>query len=306
MRRDVRLLGDILGEVIRDSAGPELLADVERLRRAVIQARHGERDAWSAAGPGPVRRRSGAWRSGRGQDRGAGRVVEPGPGRAGRPRLHRLLSPGQPGRRAPAHPHPAGARFRAGAGAGIARRRGGRGRSRRRAAATWANCSPVAARAPGAHRAPHRGAQARRGGGAAPDQRAARRAGRPAGRGGRPRRGAARAARADRPAVADITAAGQGDGPDRRGPRGDGGVRRDPVPGGPHRVPGAGPGAGRGGKRAEWRRRCTPSCGSAAGWARTGTATRSSPPGSPGRPRRSRPITSCARWKTPRPGSAGR
>ncbi len=54
MRRDVRLLGDILGEVIHDSAGPELLADVERLRRAVIQARHSERDAWSAAGPGPV------------------------------------------------------------------------------------------------------------------------------------------------------------------------------------------------------------------------------------------------------------
>jgi phosphoenolpyruvate carboxylase len=56
MRRDVRLLGDILGEIIRDSAGPELLADVEQLRRAVIQARHSERDAWSAAGsagPGP-------------------------------------------------------------------------------------------------------------------------------------------------------------------------------------------------------------------------------------------------------------
>ena len=54
MRRDVRLLGDILGEIIRDSAGPELLADVERLRRAVIGARHGQRDAWSAAGPGPA------------------------------------------------------------------------------------------------------------------------------------------------------------------------------------------------------------------------------------------------------------
>jgi phosphoenolpyruvate carboxylase len=43
MRRDVRLLGDILGEVIRDSdpkTGPDLLADVERLRRAVIEARH--------------------------------------------------------------------------------------------------------------------------------------------------------------------------------------------------------------------------------------------------------------------------
>jgi len=48
MRRDVRLLGDILGEVIRDSdpkTGPGLLADVEQLRRAVIEARHSERDA---------------------------------------------------------------------------------------------------------------------------------------------------------------------------------------------------------------------------------------------------------------------
>jgi phosphoenolpyruvate carboxylase len=55
MRRDVRLLGDILGEVISDSAGPELLADVERLRRAVIGARHSERDAWSTAGaPGQL------------------------------------------------------------------------------------------------------------------------------------------------------------------------------------------------------------------------------------------------------------
>jgi phosphoenolpyruvate carboxylase len=50
MRRDVRLLGDILGEVIRDSEGPELLADVERLRRAVIEARRGERDEYLADG----------------------------------------------------------------------------------------------------------------------------------------------------------------------------------------------------------------------------------------------------------------
>jgi phosphoenolpyruvate carboxylase len=39
MRRDVRLLGDILGEVIVESAGADLLADVERLRHAVIDAR---------------------------------------------------------------------------------------------------------------------------------------------------------------------------------------------------------------------------------------------------------------------------
>ena len=43
MRRDVRLLGDILGEVIRDSVGPDLLADVERLRHAVIEARRDAR-----------------------------------------------------------------------------------------------------------------------------------------------------------------------------------------------------------------------------------------------------------------------
>jgi phosphoenolpyruvate carboxylase len=54
MRRDVRLLGDILGEVIHDSdpkTGPGLLADVEQLRRAVIEARHSERDAWDPGGP---------------------------------------------------------------------------------------------------------------------------------------------------------------------------------------------------------------------------------------------------------------
>ena len=50
MRRDVRLLGDILGEIIRDSSGPELLADVERLRHAVIDARHREQVDPAAAG----------------------------------------------------------------------------------------------------------------------------------------------------------------------------------------------------------------------------------------------------------------
>jgi hypothetical protein len=50
MRRDVRLLGDILGEVITESDGPDLLADVERLRRAVIEAR---RIPDLAAPPGP-------------------------------------------------------------------------------------------------------------------------------------------------------------------------------------------------------------------------------------------------------------
>jgi phosphoenolpyruvate carboxylase len=39
MRRDVRLLGELLGRVITESGGQDLLRDVERLRRAVIAAR---------------------------------------------------------------------------------------------------------------------------------------------------------------------------------------------------------------------------------------------------------------------------
>ncbi len=51
MRRDVRLLGDVLGEVIRDSVGPELLADVEQLRHAVIDARQEHADGDPAHDP---------------------------------------------------------------------------------------------------------------------------------------------------------------------------------------------------------------------------------------------------------------
>jgi phosphoenolpyruvate carboxylase len=39
MRRDVRLLGAMLGEALRDDIGQDLLDDVEELRRAVIEAR---------------------------------------------------------------------------------------------------------------------------------------------------------------------------------------------------------------------------------------------------------------------------
>src|SRR5260370_21651176 len=42
MRRDVRLLGDVLGEIISED-DPTLLQDVERLRHAAIAARAGER-----------------------------------------------------------------------------------------------------------------------------------------------------------------------------------------------------------------------------------------------------------------------
>ena len=53
MRRDVRLLGEILGQVIRESYGRELLDDVENLRRRVINARrHDSADGNHAAADG--------------------------------------------------------------------------------------------------------------------------------------------------------------------------------------------------------------------------------------------------------------
>ena len=43
LRRDVRLLGGLLGQVLEESGGPELLADVERLRHATIALREAHR-----------------------------------------------------------------------------------------------------------------------------------------------------------------------------------------------------------------------------------------------------------------------
>ncbi|MFC6080802.1 phosphoenolpyruvate carboxylase [Sphaerisporangium aureirubrum] len=43
LRADVRLLGELLGRVIAEDGGPDLLADVERLRKAVIAARRREK-----------------------------------------------------------------------------------------------------------------------------------------------------------------------------------------------------------------------------------------------------------------------
>ena len=39
LRRDVRMLGELLGQVVADSGGAKLLRDVEQLRRSVIRAR---------------------------------------------------------------------------------------------------------------------------------------------------------------------------------------------------------------------------------------------------------------------------
>ena len=53
LRRDVRLLGGILGEVLREAGGQELLDDTERLRHAVIDARRGQPGGpGGGAGPG--------------------------------------------------------------------------------------------------------------------------------------------------------------------------------------------------------------------------------------------------------------
>src|SRR6266702_4243555 len=45
LRRDVRLLGELLGKVIADYGGAKLLRDVERLRGLVIRAREARRRA---------------------------------------------------------------------------------------------------------------------------------------------------------------------------------------------------------------------------------------------------------------------
>ncbi|BEP12530.1 phosphoenolpyruvate carboxylase [Acidothermaceae bacterium B102] len=49
LRSEVRVFGAALGQVLRESVGPDLFDDVERLRRAVIDTRGGEPDAESPA-----------------------------------------------------------------------------------------------------------------------------------------------------------------------------------------------------------------------------------------------------------------
>jgi phosphoenolpyruvate carboxylase len=68
MRRDVRLLGDLLGEVIRESGGQDLLDDVERLRRAVIAARAATPGRAAADRPGMAQPPDGGGPDGRGPD----------------------------------------------------------------------------------------------------------------------------------------------------------------------------------------------------------------------------------------------
>ncbi len=58
MRADVRLLGELLGQVLRESGSPELYDDVERLRAATIQAYTDETDRGLRTGGSGRRRRS--------------------------------------------------------------------------------------------------------------------------------------------------------------------------------------------------------------------------------------------------------
>jgi len=50
LRREVRLLGDVLGQVLAEYGGPDLLEDVELLRRTVIAARDSDDQERAAAG----------------------------------------------------------------------------------------------------------------------------------------------------------------------------------------------------------------------------------------------------------------
>ena len=52
LRRDVRLLGGLLGRVLEEAGGPGLLEDVERLRRATIALRAADGAAPPGQGPG--------------------------------------------------------------------------------------------------------------------------------------------------------------------------------------------------------------------------------------------------------------
>ena len=287
MRRDVRLLGDVLGEIIRDSAGPELLADVEQLRHAVIDARHRTREEHRDGDPGhdpageQIANLVASWDLDRAEQVARAFTV-----------YFHLVNLAEEHQRI---------RF-------VRERDAGTDPVRESLAAAVTEISRDAGQD---HLAELLGClrvhlvltahptEARRRAVVA----VLRRINELLAQVDDPRTGAAdldEARRGLRENVdllwRTVTAAGQGHGPDRRGPHGHGRVRRDAVPGGPGRVPGArpraglirrplarpgragGPGSGPGPAGPRPRpapRRCRRTCGSAAGWAPTGTGTRS-------------------------------
>ena len=69
LRRDVRLLGGLLGQVIAEQGGDDLLRDVERLRRLVIAARRSAATSADGGATGRRRGRSSAPSRSRGRSR---------------------------------------------------------------------------------------------------------------------------------------------------------------------------------------------------------------------------------------------
>ena len=216
LAREVRLLGALLGQVIAEQEGAAALDLVERVRGRAIALRGGR----SGRPRAPSTRSS--RRSTRARPRGA------------RPRLHHLLPAGQPGRGEGAGPRAAapGPRGRPDAARRFARRGGGparRGRRRPREA--------IAGRMAGLRISPVLTAhptEARRRtvlAGPAPRLRAARRARRPAPDARRRRRDPAPPPRGDHGPVADGRPAPGAPDAARRGPVGDGLLRRDALHG---------------------------------------------------------------------------
>ena len=266
MRRDVRLLGDVLGEVISESAGADLLADVERLRHAVIAARsaadRGSAEAAAAGDEITALVASWSWERAELVAR-AFTVYFHLVNLAEEQQRVRTLRLRDSGDRPPRESFAdAAARLTAEGGAGAPGRAAGR-----------------AACAPGVHRAPDRGPPPRGGRVPAPRQRAAHLGRRPAGGGrrGRRRTGGSCARRSTCcGGPAQLRVAGMTPADEVRSVM----TAFDEtlfrlVPAVyralDHVLLGAASGA-------ERRRRCRRSCGSAPGSAATGTATRTSPP----------------------------
>ena len=276
LAREVKLLGALLGQVIVEQEGPELFELVESLRRV----RHS---------PSRLRR---SWRprSRCGPRRKADRRA---PGRG--PRLHRLLPAHQP-RRGEA-PRPDASSPRAvGHPPRVDRRCGQPARPLRDESRRAARSPGAPSAATGAHRSPDRGAaadRARRAAAAVSAAGSVRRSAPDPAAGPRP---AATPARGDHHPVADRAGPAPAADPARRGARGDGVLRRDPVPRHAAAVPGPRHRTPRPWSRATAAARASPLPGHSYAGARgsvpTGTAIRASPPTSPARRCASRPTTS--------------
>ena len=282
LRHDVRLLTTVLGEAIAASGGPELLADVEALRRATI----------ALAGPSTDARRAAV------SELARARSTSPRPSSVVRAFTCYFQLVNLAEERQRIRVLRAGSIGQHGRSKGVGRS----ARVARDAERASATCDP-----PGAHRAPHRGQAPRRGrarsGGSATCSTgsttpgSARRRGRERdrrlARGDRPACGSPTRSAAHRPAPLDevratlalfdqtifTTAAA------------------DLPRGRPHARPR--------GQRAHASRGSRRSCAGAPGWAAIATATRASPPRSRRRHGDRRPITCCGGSRTPRAGSPG-